>query len=82
MNSEIALNHNTMSRHVNDSLEVQQGYVIFSAGGGSERMTDPGRKLSFSMALKWDECIVIALTEKRTAQWGQRVRRIERKVKE
>lgn len=45
-------------------------------------MTDPGRKLSFSMALKWDECIVIALTEKKTAQWGQRVRRIERKVKE
>lgn len=49
-------------------------------------MTDPARKLSFSTALKWQGERVPCpgnrfnqVVEKKTAQWDQRLRRIERR---
>lgn len=52
-------------------------------------MTDPARKLSFSTALKWQGERVCRngcpgnrfnqVVEKKTAQWDQRLRRIERR---
>lgn len=48
MNSEIALNHNTTSRHVNDSLEVQQGYVFSRLGVRRKRSNDrPSKETKF-----------------------------------